>query len=217
MTPIVVLGSGGHAAVVVEAIEAIGGYEISGLVWPDDRPGREIAGYRVIGDEGSWPDLIGAGIRHAAIGIGGWDGNAERRRLFARATAAGFEIVTIVHPAASISPSASVAAGSTICSGVILNTRVSVGRNVVIAVGATVEHDASIGDHALVSNGAHIGARAVVGEEALVAIGAVVAGRVTIGAGAVVAAGAVAVDDVPAGVQVRGVPARPVKGPGLRP
>jgi UDP-perosamine 4-acetyltransferase len=212
MIPVVVLGSGGHAAVVIEILEAMGGYEIAGLLWEDDRPDRAVLGHPVIGDEGSWPEIAGRGIRHAAIGIGGWDDNAQRRALFERALSAGFEPVTAIHPAASISSSATVGAGSTVCAGVVVGTGASIGDDVILAVGATVEHAARIGDHALVSNGAHVGAGAVVGDEALVAIGAVVAGRTTVGERSVVAAGAVVVDDVAPETRVRGVPARPFAG-----
>jgi acetyltransferase-like isoleucine patch superfamily enzyme len=49
-----------------------------------------------------------------------------------------------------------------------------------------------------------------IGEDAHVGIGAVVIEGVSIGEGAFVAAGAVVVGDVPDGVRVAGVPARPL-------
>jgi len=208
VTPVVVLGSGGHAAVVIEILEAMGGYEIAGLLWDDDRPGHMVLGHRVIGGEADWTHALERGVAHAAVGLGGWTDNAARRDLFLRARAAGFQVVTPIHPDASVSPSAAVGPGSTVCAGVVVNTGAVIGDDVILAAGATVEHDARVGDHTLISNGAHIGAAATIGSGAVIAIGAVVAGRVTVGADALVSAGAVVVDDVAPGVTVRGVPAR---------
>jgi len=81
--------------------------------------------------------------------------------------------------------------------GVVINTSVKGGRNVVI------EHQVTIG--------AEKGLSPVLGDDVFIGAGAKILGAVTIGNGAKVGANAVVLDDVPAGATVAGIPARIVK------
>ena len=77
-TPLLIIGSGGHAKVVIDIVDAIGGYEIVGIVSDDDSPSRLVAGHRILSDFSGLPAFLDEGIRHVAIGIGGWTDNEKR-------------------------------------------------------------------------------------------------------------------------------------------
>jgi len=83
--------------------------------------------------------------------------------------------------------------------GVVINTSVKGGRNVVI------EHQVTIG--------AEKGVSPVLGDRVFVGAGAKIIGGVRIGNGAKIGANAVVLDDVPEGATVVGIPARIVKQP----
>jgi UDP-perosamine 4-acetyltransferase len=210
--PVVVLGGGGHAKVVVDILEEMGLYEIMGLVTKDAI--GTLPGYKVLGDDGVLPDLLAQGVTRAAMGIGGFTTNSLRRQVYERAKSLGFEMVTVVHPSAVIAGGVSIGEGSVIFPGVVLNTQVRVGENVVVATGSTVDHETVVEANALISAGVTVGANVIIQEGALLAIGSTVVSGVSIGCRAVVGAGAVVLDDVPDGVTVGGVPARPLK-PGV--
>ncbi len=207
-TPLLIIGSGGHAKVVIDIIEAMGGYEIIGLASDDSDPSRLVAGHRILSDLAGLETLTGS-AHHFAMGIGGWTDNEDRRRAFEMAVGIGLEPVTVVHPTAHVSPSAHIGAGCALLPGAVLNTEACIGVDTIVATNSSVDHESAVGDHVLISVGVTVGAHVTIGDAALLGMGCTVASRVRVGAGALVAAGAVVVDDLPDGARVYGVPARP--------
>ncbi len=203
------LGAGGHARVVLEALVAVGGFEVVGLLDPRrELWGREVHGVPVLGDDELLERQYDAGVSCAFIGLGGVGDTRPRRRLYEFARSRGFEIVSVVHPAAVVSPSATVGYGATILAGAVVNADARVGEDVIVNTGAIVEHDCRLGDHVHVGGGARLASGVDVGEGAHVGIGATVIQGIQVGAGAIVGAGAVVVRDVEPGIVVAGVPAR---------
>jgi sugar O-acyltransferase (sialic acid O-acetyltransferase NeuD family) len=202
---IVILGAGGHARVVGEAIGA-----------------ERVAGHLSPGNDGSTPDaLLGprlgsddtarelAATGYAvAIGVGfvGRDG-AERRAGIISALN-DIELVTVRHVDASISGSAQIGAGSFIGPGAIVGAGATIGRAAIVNTGAIIDHDCVLGANVHVAPGATLSGDVTVGDNTLIGVGARVIQGVRIGAGVVVGAGAVVIDDLADGVTAVGVPAR---------
>lgn len=196
------IGSGGHARVVIAALRA-SGVQVAAL--HDDRPGRLgefLDGVMVAGDRGA--GMAGPLPLHIAIGD-----NEVRRELAADRPPGGW--LRAIHPSALVDPAARVGAGSLAAMGAIIQAGATVGAHVIINTGAIVEHDCVVGDFAHVAPGSVLGGRVEVGEGALVGLGARVLPGVRIGAWAVVGAGAVVMTDVADAATVAGIPARPLK------
>jgi UDP-perosamine 4-acetyltransferase len=208
MQKVVVLGSSGHAKVVVEILESLGEFEIVGVTTKDGNGMKQFCGYPILGDDGVLPSLLKNGVERAVIGVGGYRDNHARKLVFNRAKSLGFELVTAIAPSAIVAPSATIGEGSVLFPGAIINTKAAIGRNVVVATGSTVDHETLIEDHVLISAGVTVGANVHICEGALLAIGSTVITGVRIGANSLVAAGAVVVKDVARGASVFGVPAR---------
>ena len=214
MKRIVGLGAGGHAKILVELVTRAGGFEIAGFTDPDaTRWGGALMGFPVVGSDAELPRLRDEGVLAAFVGVGAVAaaGNRVRQRLFLEARRLGFELPSLVHDRAIVSPSASVGRGAVIMGGAVLNAAVRVGDNVTIYSGAVVEHDCVIGDHVQVSPGANLAGAVRAGEGAFIGIGATIIQGVRIGAWATVGAGATVIADVADGAVVAGVPARVVK------
>jgi sugar O-acyltransferase (sialic acid O-acetyltransferase NeuD family) len=209
MKPVIGLGAGGHAKVVIEILRLMGEFEIVGLL--DRRVelhGSTMLGIPVTGDDTQLQAYYEKNVRHAFIGVGGVGNTQPRRLLYEEARGNGFEVVSAVHPGAWVSEFAKIGHGATVMAGAIINTGARLGDNVVVNTGAIIEHDCEIGDHVHIASGACLAGTVLVNAGAHIGLGARVKQNITIGSNAIVGAGAVIVKDVPEGVTVIGVPAR---------
>lgn len=138
-------------------------------------------------------------------------GTPRRRGFIEDVEALGFRFATLVHPMARVSRRSGVGAGSFVNAGVVVAANTTIGRHVILNRGVLVGHDTAIHEYVTVSPGANIAGAVTIGRGAYIGMGAIVLDRIRVGEGAVVAAGAVVTKDVPARVQVMGMPARIVK------
>ena len=154
---LVLLGGGGHAAVVAEAARS-GGWTLSGYL--DDALQTEAAarlGLQRLGAIRDIDRIPRAALGHAAIG------DARLRRLWLDALG-DLTAPAIVHETAVVSPSASLAEGSFIGPRAVVNAGAVVGRGVIVNSGAIVEHDCVLAAFCPVAPGAAMGGSAFAGE-----------------------------------------------------
>jgi sugar O-acyltransferase (sialic acid O-acetyltransferase NeuD family) len=205
-TALILLGGGGHAAVVAEA--AIGaGWDALGYL--DDAPPLEGgAGPAGLTRLGAIADLSSVVARHRAVAIHAAVGEATLRRAWLD-SGAELTRATIIHRTAVISPSATIDEGVFIGPGAVINARARIDRGVIINTGAIIEHDCIIEPFCHVAPGAVLAGAVRVGAESLIGVRAAVGPGLTIGRRVTLGAGAVAVADIDDGCQAVGVPARP--------
>lgn len=210
LVPIVGFGAGTHVKSVLEAIRSAGRFEVAALVDDDSAlAGTDVLGTPVVSAD-TLERLRADGVTQAFAGVGGVGSSSARRRVFERLLEAGFELPSIVHASAVVSPWATLGRGAQILAAAVVNAGAEIGDGAIVNTGAIVEHDCRVGAHAHVAPGARLAGLVRVGEGTHVGIGATVIEGVRIGAEALVAAGAVVLRDVPEGGRVAGVPARDI-------
>ncbi|HEY4950014.1 MAG TPA: acetyltransferase [Candidatus Acidoferrales bacterium] len=201
-----IYGAGGHGKVVADILIRNGDTEFVGFV--DDRDelvGRTIMGFPVVGN-GEWLREEASNSR-VAIAIGTGESRV-RQLLAARCSRWGIEILTLVHPAATVSRAARLGPGTAVMAGAIINPEATVGAGAIINSAAVVEHDVQIGDYAHVAPNAAMGGGSGLGAFSHLGLGAAVIQCIRIGSHTIVGAGAVVVEDLPDDVVAMGVPAR---------
>ncbi|MBU1695328.1 MAG: acetyltransferase [Verrucomicrobia bacterium] len=210
---IVVLGAGYHAGVVIEAIQCLQRDRVIGIL--DDQPskaGQVIGGVEVLGPMSLLDSLAREERADAVIlGIGNIRLRKQAVALFRKAQSLGLKMVTVVHPAAFVSPSARLGAGCFVGPGVVIHTNTRLGDGVTIYSGSTVDHDNEVQEHVFMGPGVHTAGKVTVEAGAYIGPGAVIGSECRVGAGSIVGAGAVVLEDVPPGCLVAGVPARKLK------
>jgi acetyltransferase EpsM len=206
-------GAGGHGKVVAELVRACGN-EVAGFVDVDPAKIGQVAepgGARVVllqGDllrrvrqHGSYP----YGIDAMALAIG--DNRQRQRGLGLLGECL---VPHLVHPSATVSPSAVLGRGTVVFPRAVVNPDAWIGEAVIVNTRAVVEHDCRVAHGAHISPGAVLAGGVEVGERSWIGAGATVIQGVVIGSDATVGAGAVVLRDVPGNTVVVGVPARPI-------
>lgn len=154
-------------------------------------------------------DQLVPGARHV-IAVGDPSSRARIDGALAAAGCPPESAATLVDPGAVVGTDVAFGPGAVVQAGATATTHVRTGRHVHVNPGAVLSHDCRLGDHVSVSPGVVLAGGVVVGDRVLLGAGATVLPGRRIGDDAVVGAGAVVTDDVPGGVTVVGVPARPL-------
>jgi len=204
---LLILGGGGHGRVVAEIARALG---FGAIAWLDDDP----AAAGVLGPLSRCDD---AALRReylqALVAIGQ---PQLRLHWLDQLQQLGYACPPLVHPAAWVSPTAQLGAGTVVMPQAAVMAGAQLGQGCIVNTGATVDHDCDLADGVHVCPGAHLAGAVVVGRGSWIGIGAsVIQGR-CIGQGVTVGAGAAVVHDLADGVTAVGVPAR-VLTPAVQP
>lgn len=205
MIPVWLFGAGGHAKVVIDAMQASEQFLIEGLLDDDGALfGSYVLGFSVKG--AITPESIKQlGIKHAVIALGS---NRARANIAGRCRGM-VQWMTVVHPKAYVAASARVGRGSVIFAGAVVQPDAWVGEHVIVNTASSIDHEVVLGDFSHIAPGARLAGNVHVKEGAFLGIGASILPGKTIGAWSTVGAGAVVVQDIQDEVTAVGVPAKP--------
>ncbi|MGS3174633.1 acetyltransferase [Aeromonas sanarellii] len=186
--PVIVLGAGGHASVLVDMLRSQGVVPIALVAPAAGTPRAALADIPLLHDEEiltHHPDEV-----VLVNGIGSLPGNLLRATLFARYRALGYRFASVVSAQAMVSDYAVLEEGVQVMAGAIIQAGTRIGANSIINTGAIVDHDCHLGSDNHVAPGAVLSGGVVTGERVHIGTGAAVIQGISIGADAVVGAGA---------------------------
>lgn len=205
--PIIVIGGGGHAKVLLNILRRLTIYRVLGFVTPDET--GTLLDFSWLGNDEQLKE-ISARYRNVAgaIGIGKINANGRRLAVLQRARNAGLLMPPIVAPTATVAPDVILGDGTVVFDGAIIQPGCVVGIGSIINNGAIVDHDCTLGDDVHIAPGASISGGVTVGNGSMIGVGASCAHGKRIGAACMIGAGSAIVSDCIDPGTYQGVPAK---------
>ncbi|WP_310441126.1 acetyltransferase [Sulfurimonas sp.] len=195
MKSIYIYGSSGHGLVVADIAKACG-YE--DVIFIDDGD-NEYPTFEEIQKNKNISIAFGIGT------------NSVRAKLFDKVKNSGFEIATLIHPSAVISPSVTIGVGTVVMPNVVANAKAIVGDGVILNSGCIVEHECVIEDFVHISPNAALAGAVKVGEFTHIGIGSNVIQGISIGKNTIIGAGSVVIKSISDFKKAYGNPCREIE------
>lgn len=205
--PVIVVGAGGHGAVVADALLAEG-RTVLGFVDANPEAVSALPGLGLLGSDESLDPEAGYDLANGIGGTGAGGDPGQRRRVQVRLEARGFHFTGVRHPSAFVASHVAVADGVQLLARSVVQTGARIETGVIINTGVIIEHGCRIGAFTHCASGAILCGDVEVGEGSHVGAGAVIRQGVRLEPGVVVGAGAVVLEAGAGEGMLIGVPAR---------
>lgn len=183
---IVIFGGGGHAKVCIDILKQTQTHAILGIVDDNTKLPKKILNIPVIGTTNTIEKLAKNGLKNVIIGIGGISIKSLKKKVFLSLKKRGLKIPTIIHPSASVEPSAIIGEGNQIMQGAIIGSNVKIGNNCIINSGSIISHDTVIGDNVHIAPGAILAGGVTIKNDTTIGMGCTIFLGLTIGENVVI-------------------------------
>ncbi len=193
--PIIILGAGGHAKVLIEAIRQ-SVHEIIGLTDPVMAESSRFLGIKVLGHDDVVFNYSTSEVE-LVNGIGAMPGSKLRHELNERMEKKGFQFAKVIHPSAMIASDVEIGSGAQIMAGVVIQPGVRIGRSCIINTGSILDHDCVIHDDCHLAPGVTLSGNVDIGERTHIGTGTSVIQGITIGHDCIIAAGSIIHHKIP--------------------
>ncbi len=187
--PVVVIGAGGHAAVLVDILRQLN-RTIIGLV-SKEKPKDNLV-FDGIPYYASDDDVLTFDKNEILLvnAIGSLPGRTARTKIQQQFKNAGYQFITVVSPHAIVSKYSRLAEGVQVMPGAIINANSIIGEGTIINSGAIIEHDCIIGADNHIAPGVTLSGFVKTGDRVHIGTGANVIQNISIATDTLIAAGA---------------------------
>lgn len=205
-TRVIIIGGGGHAQALEDALSLLGGFEIVGFT--DLKPCPKMQSFYLGSD-----DIIAAQYSPQEVALVNAIGSSStppqhREKIYKQFKKLGYRFQSVIHPSVIVSKGATLGEGVQLMPGAIVNVDTVIGDNTLINTKASIDHGCCISAHCHIAPGVTVSGDVTIGVGCHIGTGAVIRNGITIGDSTLIGAGAVVVKNMPPGVIAFGVPAK---------
>ncbi len=211
MENIIIIGSSGHARVIIDIVEKQGQYNIIGMVDSFCPISQEIFGYKILGTEQALPQIMEE--KKVSGGIIAIGDNFVRSKMYAKIheIVPQFAFVTAMHPKANIARGVMIQGGTVVMAGVTINPCCRIGKCCILNTNASLDHDSMMADFSSLAPNAATGGNVTIGAFSAIGIGATLIHGIQIGEHSIIGAGATVLKNIESFSVAYGVPAKVVR------
>jgi sugar O-acyltransferase (sialic acid O-acetyltransferase NeuD family) len=211
MENIIIIGSSGHAKIIIDIVERAGKFKIVGLLDRFRNAGEQTLGYPILGKEEDLPKLTKThAVKGVFVAVGD---NYDRSKVAAhvREISPNLPFVSVIHPDSSIASNVSIGEGTVVMAGVTISPNASAGRFCVLSTNSNLAHDSVLEDFASLAPTVAMGGYCQIGQYSAIAIGAVLLNNIHIGEQSIIGAGALVNKPIKSFSVAYGTPAKVVR------
>ena len=195
LKPLVVIGGGGHASVLVDILRSQQ-REIIAIVSLEDIGQRRVfAGLIHLKNDddvlGFSPDSI-----HLVNGVGMLPKSGLKRKLNEYFLSLGYTFETVISDSAQVSSFAEIEQGAQIFSGAIIQAGAVIGAHTIINSGVIIEHDSMIGQYNHIAPKATLCGQVTTHNSVYIGASATVIQNITLEQGSIIGAGAIVTKNI---------------------
>ena len=187
-SPIIVIGSGGHAKSIIDLLSTNQNYKLVGLIGKPIDINKDILGYKVIGSDQDL-EKIRNNVSNAVVAIGQIKNVKLRKKIFKILKKYNYHTPKIISKYSYISDYSSIGDGTCVGHHVAVNAGVKVGNNCILNSKCLIEHDSVIGDFCHISTGVLVNGDVTIGEESFVGSGTIIREGIVIPSNTIISAG----------------------------
>ena len=202
---IVLIGAGGHAASIADAINSSGG-SVIGFV-DEAKKGEKVLNLDVYSNI---KDLKDFQSYEYVISLGD---NSLRQKVLNKSLSEypDIKFATVIHRTAYVSEYATIEKGSVILGKSFVGPRSHIGNHCIINTGSKIDHDCFLDDFSSTGPGAVIGGNVKIGTGSIVSIGATIKHGITIGCNSLIGAMSFLNKDIKSNLIYYGIPAKEIR------
>jgi sugar O-acyltransferase (sialic acid O-acetyltransferase NeuD family) len=203
MTPLVIIGGGGHCRSVIDAVVRSDSYYIHGIIDDTCKAGEKRNGYYILGGISCVPTLTECSF-FIAIGR-----NSDRQMVRDKLSHLDIKFANIFHPRCTTPSSLNnKPVGCFFGANSYVGPGCEVGDFSIINTNSCLEHDSSIGAYSHLAPGATTAGHVSIGKGTLVGINSSIRSKISIGDWTTIGMGSVVVKDIRGGSIAFGNPCK---------